>query len=119
MTNYRFLVVLGCAIAFQSVGLSQEAPKAKKAGRQVINASFDKTGQHPGTAPISGPATITCLSATSRSPTGQPKPSCFVVAPGYTGNLAPQQKAGASGAGTVTLNCNGQGDVLKCSAAVQ
>ena len=91
----------------------------QKAAASTISASVDKTGQHPGTAPIAGPATIKCISATSNIPRPQPTPSCLINAPGYNGNLNPGQSAGASGAGTVVLNCNGQGDILRCSASVR
>lgn len=94
--------------------------KDAKASSRVITATFDKTGQHPGTAAISGPSRIVCLSATSNIPNPQPKPTCFVQAPGFSGNLDPPRgEAGASGAGTVVLNCNGQGDFLRCSVSIQ
>jgi hypothetical protein len=118
-----FLLILSAA----SLALSQTETKSAKNGDkkttaksgQSISATFDKTGQHPGTAPITGPATVTCTNATSNIPNPQPKPSCFITAPGFTGNLDKGQKAGTSGAGTVTLNCNGQGDFLSCTANVQ
>jgi hypothetical protein len=97
---------------------AQENKKNATAKSQVISARTDQTGQHPGTAAISGPAKITCTSANSNTQNPQPKPSCFVQAPGFTGNLNVSQSAGASGAGTVILNCNGQGDVLTCSARI-
>jgi hypothetical protein len=113
------------SLLFTSLVLSQATTASKPAKQtaaksaQNISATVDKTGQHPGTAPISGPATITCTNASSNLPNGQPKPSCFISAPGFNGNLNKGQRAGASGAGTVTLNCNGQGDFLSCSASIQ
>lgn len=98
---------------------SDSKAKAPRTSGQTISARTDKTGQHPGTAAIKGPATIKCTSATSNIPRPQPPPSCYVTAPGYSGQLNKGQSAGASGAGTVTLICNGQGDILTCSASVQ
>jgi hypothetical protein len=98
---------------------NQDKPKSEpKTKGQIISASFDKTGQHPGTAAIGGAVAIACVSADSSSPNPQPRPSCLIQAPGYSGNLNPGQSAGASGAGTVILNCNGQGDRLTCSARI-
>jgi len=108
------MLVEGVALASQS----KSEPKSTKATRS-ISATFDKTGQHPGTAPVKGPATVTCTNATSNVPRPQPPPSCFIVAPGYSGQLDKGKSAGTSGAGTVVLNCNGQGDFLTCSASVQ
>lgn len=86
---------------------------------QNISARLDNTGQHPGTAAISGPARITCTNATSDIPRPDPRPSCSISAPGYNGDVQRGQTVGAGGAGTVTLNCNGQGNRLTCSARVQ
>jgi hypothetical protein len=87
----------------------------------VISASFDQTGQHPGLSPIAGPATVSCLTATSDIQNPQPPPSCNILTPGYNGDVKVGQSVGASGAGTVTLTCsgNGQGNKLACSARVQ
>ena len=115
VTIYLFVLTLVVA----DLGLSQTEPKTSKKTAQSISATVDKTGQHPGTAAVGGPATITCTNATSNIPNSQPKPSCFISAPGFSGNLNRGQKAGTSGAGTVTLNCSGQGDFLSCSATVQ
>src|SRR5205814_1800741 len=89
-----------------------------EASSQTISATVDKSGQHPGTTAVRGPATVTCASATSDTPNPSPKPSCFIIAPGYSGSLDPGRSVGTSGAGTVTLNCNGQGNRLNCSAEV-
>ena len=113
-----FTVGLGLCQTEANSAKNTAKKTAAKSG-QSISATFDKTGQHPGTAPVTGPATVTCTNATSNIPNPQPKPSCFVTAPGFNGNLDKGQKAGTSGAGTVTLNCNGQGDFLSCSATVQ
>jgi hypothetical protein len=101
-------------------GAQDRGKKVTKNAAQIIKATFDNTGQHPGTAAINGPARIVCLSATSDIPNSQPKPTCLVQAPGYYGNLNPPNgQAGATGAGTVILNCNGTGNYLTCSASIQ
>ena len=119
------LVVMSFLMACTSVARSDDNVTSKAVVKtnvqpaQVISATLDKTGQHPGTAPVKGPATVTCTKAVSDIPRPQPIPSCSIVAPGYSGQLNKGQSAGTSGAGTVTLNCNGQGNVLSCSATVQ
>ena len=93
-----------------------EDKKAETKSVQIIKATFDSTGQHPGTAAIQGPAKVTCLSATGAGGT------CYIEAPGYSGQVSPNppnNPIGTSGAGTVTLNCNGTGNNLACSAKVE
>jgi len=109
---------LALSVSFASAQ-SEKAPEKSAKAATVISARTDKTGQHPGTAPVGGPSTVTCTSATSDIPRPQPPPSCFIVAPGFSGNLNRGQSAGTSGAGTVTLTCNGQGNILTCSATVR
>jgi hypothetical protein len=128
MKKKPYVVIASLSVAVfllaQSHSAAQEkgkmATKGSKGAARVIVATLDKTGQHPGSVAISGPARIVCLSATSNAQNPQPRPTCFVQAPGYSGNLDPPKgEAGASGPGTVILNCNGQGDLLHCSASVQ
>jgi hypothetical protein len=113
------VLLVGVAFAvLQSVGYSQEpSGDAKaKASAQVVNASADQNGnQHPGTEAIRGPSSIKCLSAVGQGTTY--KPSCNVTAPGYSGIVDIGKTVGASGAGTVTLTCNGQG-ALRCSISI-
>ena len=99
--------------------VSQAAKDSKRAAAQTISASSDQTGQHPGTAAIAGPARVTCVSATSDIPNPQPRPSCNITAPGFGGDVKVGSTIGASGAGTVTLTCNGQGNRLACTARIQ
>ena len=86
---------------------------------QIISAHTDQTGQHPGLAAIGAPAKVTCATATSDVPKPQPQPSCNINAPGFNGDVKVGGVIGTSGAGTVTLTCNGQGNRLACSARVQ
>ncbi len=111
------LVVIALLCASLGV-MAKEAKKKGVVNAQVISARSDATGQHPGTAAVSGPTKITCTAAASSSPNSQPKPNCYINSPGFNGNLEVGQSAGTSGAGTVTLNCNGQGNVLTCSARI-
>jgi hypothetical protein len=84
------------------------------AASHVIQASVEASGnQHPGTVAVRGPASVTCLDA-------QPQRSnatCYVTGPGLDRQLPKGANAGTSGAGTVTLTCNGNG-ALRCSARV-
>lgn len=87
------------------------------ASRQISATSLN--GQpHPGTTAVKGPATVTCLNASqSGAKHGDPPATCYVTGPGLAQQLARGANAGTSGAGTVTLTCNGIGN-LSCSARV-
>ena len=121
------MMMFGGALIVSSA-LAQDASPVKDQGRdakaksvkatRTITAKVDKTGQHPGSAPIVGSATVTCVSATSDTPKPQTPPSCLNSAPGLNMQLNKGQSGGTSGAGTVVLNCNGQGKLLTCSATV-
>jgi len=90
-----------------------------RAGSRSISASTDANGnQHPGTAAVKGPATVTCSSATeSAHKPGDPPPACYVTGPGVGARVEKGHQVGTTGAGTVTLICNGNGR-LTCSAQV-
>ena len=82
------------------------------AGSRVISASTEASGnQHPGTAAVSGPATVTCIFVAGTNAT------CFVTGPGVAQQIPKGGQVGTSGAGTVTLICNGSG-ALRCQARV-
>jgi hypothetical protein len=105
-------VIVAAAIA---VGTATIASAASR----VINASTDMNGnQHPGTTAVRGPARVTCLTATQSSAhPGDPPATCYVQGPGVASQVQKGANVGTSGAGTVTLTCNGQGR-LTCSARV-
>jgi hypothetical protein len=87
------------------------------AASTTISSTTEKSGnQHPGSAAVKGPATVTCTSATGNDPRNYP-PSCSIAAPGYSGTVNQGKQVGTSGAGTVTLTCNGQAP-LRCSAKI-
>jgi len=103
---------LSFALCFIALG-GCKSSKETAVGRQVISAAVDMTGRHyPGTASVSGPSRLICLEASGAGG------SCFVVAPGYTGNLQPGGSRGTSGPGTVALDCSGTGDFLQCSLQI-
>lgn len=110
-----FLAVLGL-VGFE-LAQRADAQRARPAQVHSLQATFDDGGVHPATTDIPGPAPITCLNAVSENPNSRPVPSCHIVAPGFRGNLDKGKSANATGAGTVTLTCNGQG-FLRCSARV-
>ena len=88
------------------------------AAAQVMTSTTEANGnQHPGSAAIRGPASVTCASAVGSNPRQYP-PSCNISAPGYYGVVNIGQTIGTSGAGTVMLTCNGQAP-LRCTARVQ
>jgi hypothetical protein len=105
MPSLRYVAVIAALAAAGAVA----GPSAQ------ITAAFDQKGHHPGTAPAKGPATVRCLSAVSDL--GKPA-GCYIVAPGYAGEVPVGHSIGTSGAGTVTLTCTGQGNVVRCVAQV-
>lgn len=101
-----------------AIAHASNAQRARLGKVQSLQATTDNSGSHPATAAIAGPAKITCLNAVSEAPNSRPVPSCHVVAPGFTGNLAKGEAKDLTAAGNVTLTCNGQGAMLRCTARV-
>ena len=77
-----------------------------RAEAQTITASSDASGNHPGTADVPGPMTVTCVSAIGD--TGGPRPACVVDAPGG-GVVKIGDKVTVAAASKVALTCQGQG----------
>jgi hypothetical protein len=88
---------------------------------QTIDASVDAQGNvHTATAPVKGPATVTCASATNGGGGSNARPAtCYITGPGYHGDLVAGQSIGTSGAGTITLACDGNPYPLHCRASVE
>ncbi len=128
LMTFKCTALFGCFLVGLALSAQQETPtpapkpskvKAMSGRTQTINASVEKNGNpHPGTAAIRGPATITCSRANSSIPGSTPKPSCFIQAPGVAQQVPVGGRVGSSGAGTVTLGCNGSG-ALTCTAVIQ
>jgi|HubBroStandDraft_6_1064221.scaffolds.fasta_scaffold365293_2 hypothetical protein len=111
----RILFLLAVGILTSTFpGDAQRAPRGKVTSLQ---ATSDQSGPHPATAEIAGPATIMCINATSETPNPPPLPNCRITAPGFSGVLNKGQTVDATGAGTVTLRCNGQG-YMRCNARI-
>jgi hypothetical protein len=117
-TKYRISLVALLAFAAFAIAYTANAQRARLGKVTSLQATSDKSGPHPATAEITGPATLTCLNAVSELPNSNPTPSCHVVAPGFNANLDKGQTAKLTGAGNVTLTCNGQGPMLRCAARV-
>ncbi len=109
------LLALAAAVV---IAHTTNAQRARLGKVQSLQATTDSSGSHPASAAIAGPAKITCLNAVSEAPNSKPVPSCHVVAPGFTGNLAKGEAKDLTAAGNVTLTCNGQGPMLRCTARV-
>ena len=98
-----------------SIGVSASIMLAES---RTISASSVNGQPHPGTTAVKGPAKVTCLSATqSGAKASDPPATCYVTGPGLASQLPKGANAGTSGAGTVTLTCNGIGN-LRCAARV-
>ena len=107
------LVVSILTLAYQ---VNAQRPR-NRAQVHSLQATTDASGSHPDKADITGPVTFTCLNAVSETPNTRPAPACHITAPGFNGTLVIGKTASATGAGTVTLSCVGQG-YIRCSARV-
>jgi hypothetical protein len=117
-TRYRIPLAALLALAPFAIAYASHAQRARLGKVTSLQASLDKSGPHPATAAITAPVTLTCLNAVSEVPNSKPAPSCHIVAPGFAGNLDIGKTANLTGVGNVTLTCNGQGPMLRCSARV-
>ena len=104
-------------LAFASFSLTLQASAQRVRPGKVtsLQATTDSAGSHPSSTEITEAKNITCMNAVSETPSA--KPACRIVAPGFTGILAIGKSVNATGAGTVTLTCSGQG-FMRCAARV-
>jgi hypothetical protein len=93
---------------------------AQTKGEQTISASVVQDNVQTGTAAVKGPATVTCIGATNGGGGPNSRPAtCYITGPGYHGDVSLGQSIGTSGAGTVTLGCDGSPEPLHCTARVK
>lgn len=116
-TRNVFLMLFLLAAAILATAYSGTAQRAPRGKVTSLQATSDQSGPHPASAEIAGPATIMCINAASESPNPPPLPNCHITAPGFNGTLNKGQSVDATGAGTVTLKCNGQG-YMRCNARI-
>ncbi len=120
-TRYAASPAGGLALAASAftVAFTANTQQARLGKVSVFPAGYARqVGHTPATAAITGPATLTCLNAVSEAPSSKPAPSCHVVGPGFNTDLEIGHTAKLTGAGNVTLTCNGRGPMLRCSARV-
>jgi hypothetical protein len=103
------------ALACFSLAIQAGAQRQRPGKVTSLQATTDKEGSHPFSTEITEAKNITCLNAVSETP--NTKPACRIVAPGFSGILAIGKSVNATGAGTVTLTCSGQG-FMRCNARV-
>ena len=113
LTFLLALAVLALPLAYR---VEAQRPR-NRAKVHSLQATADTSGVHPDKFDITGPVTFTCLNAVSETPNSRPEPSCHITAPGFNKTLKKGESGNATGAGTVTLICNGQGN-LRCAARV-
>lgn len=93
-------------------------PSAASAAVQNIAASSYKGTSTPGKAIATSSSVITCTAASG----GINGTICHITSPGWTGLVPVGESVGTSGAGNVTLRCNGQysanGGSLSCAARI-
>ena len=103
------------ALASFTLAIQAGAQRARPGKVTSLQATTDSAGSHPSSTEITEAKNITCMNATSETPSA--KPVCRIVAPGFSGILAIGKSVNATGAGTVTLTCSGQG-FMRCAARV-
>jgi len=112
------IFLLALAVSALTLAYRVEAQRPRNRAKvHSLQATADTSGVHPDKFDISGPVTFTCLNAVSETPNSRPEPSCHITAPGFNKTLKKGESGNATGAGTVTLICNGQGN-LRCAARV-
>lgn len=108
--------LLLCLLAVLFITPSRTRAQRARLGKvHSLQATSDNGGEHPASAEISGPGTVTCINGVSETPNVQV--SCSVTGPGFTGVLNKGKSAELTGAGTVTMKCRGQG-YMRCNARV-
>lgn len=84
---------------------------------QTISASSQSGSSNQDFAAIKSPAVVECTQATGGGSTSR----CYIQSPGFNGSLSQGQSIVTSGAGTVSLLCNGSypvGGGLSCRAQI-
>jgi hypothetical protein len=99
------------------------AAAAAEAGPQVLSASttYDLIGRQSvpkyATLQIKAASKVTCIAAEA-SPVPNSYATCYVVAPGFHGDVPAGESVVASGPGAVRLGCDGYPYPITCSARV-
>jgi hypothetical protein len=118
MKRYFISLLAVAAVSTLALAYRVEAQRPRNRAKvHSLQATADASGVYPDKFDITGPVTFTCLNAVSETPNSRPEPSCHITAPGFNKTLKKGESGNATGAGTVTLTCNGQGN-LRCSARV-
>ena len=108
------LFVFAASVSISPLGAqAQRRPRGKV---RAMEATSDKAGAHPDTAPdIPASSTITCINGVSETP--NVVVSCGITAPGFKGVLKKGETFKTTAAGTITLTCHGVG-FMRCDARV-
>jgi hypothetical protein len=118
MKRYLIFLLALAAVSTLTLAYRVEAQRPRNRAKvHSLQATADASGVHPDKFDTTGPVTFTCLNAVSETPNSRPEPSCHITAPGFNKTLKKGDSGNATGAGTVTLICNGQGN-LRCAARV-
>lgn len=111
-----FIILTMLQLSISTVGAKDERTKTRPSSITIRSTTDANGNQHPGSVAIGGPTRVTCTQANGNNPNTY-RPSCYIVAPGHAGIVERGRSIGTSGAGTVTLTCNGQAP-LSCTARV-
>jgi hypothetical protein len=118
MKRYPIFLLALAAVSTLTLAYQAEAQRPRNRAKvHSLQATADPSGAHPDKFDVTGPVSFTCLNAVSETPNSRPEPSCHITAPGFNKTLKKGESGNTTDAGTVTLTCNGQGN-LRCSARV-
>ncbi len=105
----RISVAIGVVMALM---ITPGVLPAASTGSRTLKSYTEAGGtQHPATAKVSGPASVSCTSV------GGANASCYVTGPGVEKQVPKGNNVFTVEAGTVTLICNGTGP-LTCEAQI-
>ena len=104
-------------------GLFATALAAADGGPQMLSASLvydliaKRSVANYATLETNAPRKVTCVSAQAPA-TASSYATCYIVAPGFHGNLPAGSSIVTTGPGTVRLGCDGYPYPISCSARV-
>jgi len=109
MKRTKLTMLMAAGAVFSAPGIAWAS--------ETMTATADVNGKpRAATAQIDGPSNLRCTSANGQAGEGD-KPSCQIVAPGYSGKVEVGKSVALDQAGIVTLTCNGK-PPLRCTAEI-
>jgi hypothetical protein len=113
----KLLFTVAFIVVISSLRVLSGCNRNTRPALRNIFASSDASGNHSGTADVTGPVTVTCVSAMDDTGTAT-SPACVIDAPGTNGVVKIGDKVAVTAAGKVVLSCQGKG-TLACTARIE